>query len=571
MGLTTSLYTGLSGLSASSQLISVTGNNIANVNTTGFKSSRVDFETQIADTLSRGSAPSGELGGTNPVQIGLGARTGAVMRNFNDGSLQPTGVNTELALEGPGFFIVKSGGDTRYTRAGNFKLDNNFNLVTANGDMVQGYAVDSNYQILTGALQPVSIPLGNRTLVEATKNVRFSGNLNANGLTAVNGTVISTDTLYADASQTTPADASTALNGLYNAGGSQLLTDGDILTLTGVTKGGATLPDSTFQVGATNTTRSTANGTTVGDLMAFFQDRLGIDATVPGGTAGVTISNGAIRIEGNSGSVNEIDLSAADFLKNQSTSPTQPLSFTKSQSADGESVRTTFVAYDSLGTVLNMDLNMVLENKSASGTTWRFYAQSGDNSILNRALGNGTLSFNTDGQLAGVTGNVLNLTRSTTGAGTSQGLTLRFDQPSGAVSALTDTTSQLAALGQDGTALGTLTDFSVSNDGRIVGVFSNSQTRDLGQVVVAKFANPDGLIEKGNNLFAVTAASGDAAILTPGSNGVGTVVGGALELSNVDLSQEFINLITASTGFTANSKVLTTADQLVQQLLATLR
>src|SRR4051812_23686409 len=112
MGLTTALYTGLSGLNASSQLISVTGNNIANVNTAGFKSSRADFQTQISDTLSRGSAPSGDQGGTNPMQVGLGTRVGSVTRNFADGSLQPTGLNTDMAIEGDGFFIVDVNGAT---------------------------------------------------------------------------------------------------------------------------------------------------------------------------------------------------------------------------------------------------------------------------------------------------------------------------------------------------------------------------------------------------------------------------------------------------------------------------
>jgi flagellar hook protein FlgE len=234
-------------------------------------------------------------------------------------------------------------------------------------------------------------------------------------------------------------------------------------------------------------------------------------------------------------------------------------------------VRTTFVAYDSLGTPMNLDLNLVLESKTSTGTNWRFYAQSQDDSDLSRVLGNGTLSFDTDGQLQSVAGNAITIDRADTGAFTPQQITLRFDEPAGSVSALTDVNSQISAPSQDGTPIGTLEDFSVAEDGTIVGVFSNSELRNLGQVVLANFANPGGLMETGTNLYAVTGASGDAAIVTPGTGGAGGVVGGAIELSNIDLSQEFINLITASTGFSANSRVLSTSDRLMQELLATIR
>ena len=95
MGLSTALYTGLSGLTAASQMISVSGNNIANVNTTAYKSTRADFETQISQTLKNASAPTANLGGTNPAQVGLGVRLAAISRNFTDGATQATGVNTD--------------------------------------------------------------------------------------------------------------------------------------------------------------------------------------------------------------------------------------------------------------------------------------------------------------------------------------------------------------------------------------------------------------------------------------------------------------------------------------------
>src|SRR5689334_21252181 len=109
MGITSSLQTGLSGLSASQQQIDVVGNNIANVNTVGFKSSRLDFKTQFLQNFSFGSAPNGDLGGTNPLQIGLGASTGSITKDFSDGSLQVTGVPTNLAIQGQGMFVLQDG------------------------------------------------------------------------------------------------------------------------------------------------------------------------------------------------------------------------------------------------------------------------------------------------------------------------------------------------------------------------------------------------------------------------------------------------------------------------------
>jgi len=179
MGLTTSLHTGLTGLDANSQKLNVAGNNISNVNTHGYKKSRISFETAISENLKQATGPDGELGGTNPAQIGLGTKTAAVTKDFSNGSLQPTGVNTDMAIEGEGFFSVRQGGTERYTRAGNFDLDKDFNLVTPDGWQVQGYGVDDNFQLVQGQLETVNIPLGNMTIAEATETVRLGGNLNA--------------------------------------------------------------------------------------------------------------------------------------------------------------------------------------------------------------------------------------------------------------------------------------------------------------------------------------------------------------------------------------------------------
>ena len=180
-GITSSLNTALSGLATSQQQIGVVGNNIANVNTVGFKASALDFKTQFLQNFSFGSAPSGNLGGTNPLQIGLGATSGAITKNFSDGSLQATGVNTNLAIQGNGFFVLRQGTQQVYTRDGSFQLNGLNQLVSGTGQLVQGYTVDSNFNIVPGALTSISIPVGQASVAQATTSVKIAGQLDANG------------------------------------------------------------------------------------------------------------------------------------------------------------------------------------------------------------------------------------------------------------------------------------------------------------------------------------------------------------------------------------------------------
>lgn len=569
MGLAGALYTSLTGLNGNSNILSVAGNNIANVNTTAFKSSRVVFETQISQTLSNGSVPTDKVGGSNPSQVGLGTRMSSIRRNFTNGPLQPTGVNTDVAIDGNGFFIVETGGSRYFTRSGNFALDRDFNLVNPNGALVQGYAVDEDFQIVEGVLSDLNIPMGILTLAEQTKDVKFAGNLNAGGDVATVGSFIETQALYSDAGATTLALDTTDLTSIYNAAGDQLFATDDIITFTGMTKGGAAIPDKTFKVGSlgANETYDDA-GTTVEDLMSFINQVLGLDDT---NGASVTMINGKITVEGNTGEDNDIVIDDANFIVNQTTSPAVPLNFVKSRDADGESVRTTFISYDTLGNPLTLDMTVVLEEKSLTGTTWRYYTQSEDDTDLDRHLGDGVLTFDTSGQLVSVTEPSVSIDRTGTGAFSPQKISFTFADDFGSVSALYDVTSQMSSIFQDGSPIGTLEDFSIGEDGVITGIFSNSLLRSLGQISLAMFANNEGLEELGANLYRPSVNSGTATVIAPRTSGSGRVIGRSLELSNVELADEFVTLINASTGFSANSRVLTTADQLMQELLSSVR
>ncbi|MEO0586078.1 MAG: flagellar hook-basal body complex protein [Planctomycetota bacterium] len=570
MALTTAMFTSLTGLDTSSQLLNVTGNNIANVNTTAFKKSRVSFQTQISRNLRNASAPTDLLGGTNPAQVGLGTQIGAITRNFENGPLQPTGSNTDVAVEGNGFFIVDVNGSRHFTRDGGFTLDQDNNLVQpGSGGLVQGFGVDQDFSIVNGVLGNVNIPIGTLSIAEPTENVQFAGNLNAGGDVATLGAIIDFAAMYTDAAQTTAATAATDLTTILDDTGTAIFAAGDVITLTGATRGGATISDKTFEIGGTATTPDDS-GTTVQDFMDFLEAVLGLD---DGNGADITLTAGSIQITGNTGLANDLVIDDGDLILNQGTTPSVPFDTTKTQTADGESIRTTFLAYDSLGNPVTVDMTVVLENKDSGGTDWRFYTHSDDDTDLETFLGDGTAQFDNNGQLIAITDSTITVNRNNVGSVNPLQFDINFqnDGNTGAVTALNEVNSQISATFQDGSGIGTLEDFTVSADGTITGVFSNGLLRDLGRIPIAMFANNAGLEEMGGNLFRPTPNSGIPVIVTPTTGGSGRLIGQTVELSNVDLAEEFLNLISASTGFSASSRVLSTSDQLIQELLATIR
>lgn len=571
MGLNTSLYTGLTGIAANSQAIDVAGNNIANVNTNAFKSSRANFESQIAQTKRSGSAPSGQLGGTNPSQIGFGVRLGSITEDFTNGAINATGVATDLAIEGDGFFVVNDNGTQRFTRNGNFSVDQDFNLTTASGGLVQGYDVDDEFNIVEGVLTDVSIPVGVTTIASPTTEVKFAGNLNAGGDVATQGSVTDFEQLFSDAGATTDATGATALTAITKADLTNPFALGDVITISGATRGGSTIPDRTFEINAAPTLGVDADdfGTTLQDFADFLNDIFGINNTaVP---AGVAITGGVLSLTGNIGSANGIGFDDTNLIVNAGTAPTTPLALNTSQQADGESTLTTFAAFDSLGNPLTVNLVTTLTTKDANGTVWSFSATAEDDTDLNTFLGTGTASFDTEGQFIGLNNSGLTLDRTDTGAENPLQIALAFTDPFGSVTSLVDQTTELRTLSQDGYPIGSLEDFDISLDGTITGAFTNGLRRTLGKIPVATFANNNGLRQVGGSLYEAENNSGNPSIVTGGTAGAGSVVSRALELSNVELSEEFVSLITASTGFSASSRVITTSDDLIQELLSLVR
>jgi len=570
MALTSALYTGLSGLDVNQTRLNVVGNNIANANTVAFKSSRALFKPQFYVTDAAGSPPNSEFGGTNPSQRGLGATVSTIEKDFTTGSLETTGKATDMAIDGDGFFIVQ-GSEQKFTRDGSFTLNSSNALVTASGDFVQGFGVDDNHNIVPGTVQNVEIPLGQLTQAQQTENVTLIGNLNSSGPIGSGASILNSQALALKTGAVSATlDGTTLLTDLASATtpGTALFASGDSMVLAGK-KGGRSLPTSTFVVGPTST---------VNDMLGFFNQGMGIDTTVTGSpTPGATIENiggqTKLVVTGNLGKENSLSMTGSGFLNSGGQSP---LTFADGQnsagvlsSPTGESVHTSFVAYDSLGTPVTVDVTAVLESKDDQGNVWRFFATSGDDTDINTVpsngivLGNGTLTFDANGALKDSTNTTITIDRTNTGAGTPVTLKMDFSH----MTSLTSTNSNMVMTQQDGSPIGTLNSFSIGADGTIVGSFTNGLTQTLGQVAMAVFNNPQGLEDRGGNQYVAGANSGVPIITSPDQLGAGQIRSGALELSNVDLSKEFINLIIASTGFSASSRVITTSDQLITELL----
>jgi flagellar hook protein FlgE len=279
----------------------------------------------------------------------------------------------------------------------------------------------------------------------------------------------------------------------------------------------------------------------------------------------VTVSSaGEIVVTSNLGEVNAVELDAGSIV-NRTGVISSPFTFSTVSQAVGEGVTTSFGVYDSLGNLVDVRLRAVVESKSDTGTVWRFYAESTGDSDLSPMLGTGTITLDANGQFVGATGTDLSIDRAGAGSTTPLAFTLDFSGLTGLASPSGD--SDLLMASQNGAPAGVLTNFEIDQDGIVTGVYSNQQEQVLGQVALATFINDEGLVAQNDNVFVPGPNSGDVTIVAPRTGTAGSIIAGALEQSNVEIAREFIGLITYSTGISASSRVVRTADELLQELL----
>jgi len=554
------MLVGFTGIQSNSVGVDTVGNNLANVNTTAFKGQRAIFETLLYQTISEGEAPSATSGGTNPRQIGSGSGVASLQRNFNQGGLDSTGFPSDLAIEGDGFFVIDGPENGQvYTRDGSFRLDETQTMVTAGGNPLQVFAADDAGVIQPGTLTNLLIPLGSTNPAVATQNVLMNGQLDSNTGLATQGAVVLSQALMTASG---PATGSTALTSLVDAVGVPLFATDDELQIN-ASKGGIAIQSSTFVVGTT--------GSTVDDLASHLQDVLGI-ATDPalGDMPGVMVSDGtdaptgALVVRSNPGAINAVELDASSIV-NLTGLAASPFNFTTAEEAVGEGVTTSFGVFDSLGNLVEVRLRASLESKSDAGTTWRFFAESENDSDLSHLLGTGTISFDPNGQFVSATGTDISIDRANSGSATPLVFTLDFASLTGLASANGE--SEFLMASQDGAPAGIMTGYSIDDLGIVTAAFSNQQTQVLAQIPLATFRNNAGLVALNENNFVEGANSGAVNIVTAQTGVAGAIRAGALEQANVEIAREFVNLIQSSTGISSASRVVRVADQLLQELL----
>lgn len=433
-----SMFAGVSGLKNHQTRMDVIGNNIANVNTLGFKASRVTFAETYSQTLQGASAPQSNVGGTNPMQIGLGVNIASIDVIHTQGNTQTTGVTTDLMIDGNGFFIVANGAQQYYTRAGNFTFDTAGNLVSSsNGLLVQGWMADADGNINTNAtVGNIRLPLGTTIPPRATENMVFEG-------------------------------------GLYP---------------------GATMPDYT-----------------------------------------------------------DLDNVVA-----------------------GDTMITTTKVYDSQGVAHTITVEFARTGPAANAWEWRYSVDGADlpyttgtdgagNTVyIPDYTGGGDLTFNSNGIIQ--TGLTDTITITGLGGADDLNITLDFSQLNQYASE-NEAEVKCPDQNQDGYAAGTLDSYTIDQTGTIVGVFTNGMRRNIAQVAVATFSNPGGLLNAGGSLFSVSSNSGSAAIGSAGQSGRGAIKPGSVEMSNVDLSEQFTDMIITQRGFQSNSRIITTSDEMLQELV----
>lgn len=412
------LFIGSSGLAANSAALDVIGNNLANINTTGFKGQRTVFKDVVYQTMGVGTSASSTVGGTNPTQVGFGVGVGSIGALFSQGNLNPTGRNLDAGIQGTGFFVVRNGQDTAFTRAGSFGVDSAGFLtdpgtgfrVQRFGAVGEGSATEPAFQV--GGNLDIQVPFGSGAAGFASTEVRYQGNLSSSLQVGESGTTA----IQIYDTQSTPR----------------------ALTVT-------------FTKTAANTYTATA-----------------------------TVSNGTATI------------------------PATPITF------------------DSAGLLVSP----------------------------------ASLSVAISG-IPGVGAQTINLLLGT------PGIANGLSQFGGATT--------VSAVSQDGSGFGTLTDVAIDSSGVVQGKFTNGRTIGLAQLAVAGFNNADGLLRTGNNYFQSSVASGEALIGLAGQGGRGSVVGGSLESSNVDIAGEFAKLIVAQRGFEVNAKTISTTSDTLQSLVNILR
>jgi len=541
--MSSALMSGVTGLRAHEKMLDVAGNNLANVNTYGYKAGRVGFAEQLAQTLKEATQPTAALGGTNPQQIGSGVTVSSIDRNMVQGTLINTGAPLDLAMDGQGFFVAHDGSQDVYTRVGHFAIDANYNLVDPSTSYrvqrIGSAGVAEGFQDVGS--DDIRIPYDVALPAKATTEVTYSGNLSANADNPTRA-MLTSSTKYTVSGAI--AGGTTALAALDQTSG---MAAGDTIAISGTDADGT--PVSTNWV--------LAGGETLGDLITQ------ISGAFTGATASLDGGDIHLRDDG-SGGYSQTDL-LLTYTPSAAGTFDLPGHFEMLEAGGEESRNATIEVFDTYG---NSYVLSVAFARTKTKNTWDAVVMgvSGGTSAIDDRRITG-ISFNQDGSFGGTTD--------------SQTFTIRYGGPADSPASLNvqlGTTGQYDGLSQfggfstvkaatqDGYEAGYLSSLSVSREGDLMGMFTNGVRSTIATIKVATFQNPAGLESVGNSYYQTSANSGDAIPTRALSGGAGAVTGGSLERSNVEVAQEFVTLIQAQNGFQANARTIRVTNDMLREL-----
>jgi len=554
------LSAGVTGLQAHQKMLDIAGNNLANVNTTAFKGSRITFAELLSETIKNASQPTTTIGGTNPQQMGSGVGIAGISPNMSQGNIVNTGNPLDLAIEGEGYFVVSDGSQNFYTRAGVFAVDAASNLVDpTTGYLVQrigSVGVSDGFQ--TAGDSNVHVPYDVAMAARATTEIRIVGNLSADAqlpttqtnvlesqavYTTNNGTTAVETTLIDDLDQTTTGTYSSAT-----------------IEVTGYEHDGTPLNDAA--------PLAVTAATTIQNLIDHINTVLG--AT----NAEASLSHGKITITDIDSGFSKSDIKLA-FTNSGTADWTEP-SYFEIPTIGGEGIKSVNITvHDTQGGKHVLTGAFV---RTDTANTWDMVLTSitGDISEItfdNRRIED--ISFDAgDGSYAGLTGTddaelVVTFAHDTTNP---QTITINMGT-SGQLDGLTQFSGNSTAVAreQDGYEAGSLSTVSVDSEGTLIGVFSNGIKKDIATIQIALFQNTSALESMGSGYFNFSANSGGAVATQALSGGAGSIHGGALEKSNADVATEFVNMIQAQNGFQANARTIRVANDILKELTNLIR
>ena len=552
-----SLLTGISGLRGHQKMLEVVGNNLANLNTTAFKSSRVIFSDLMYE-VQRGtsSSSSGLLGSVNSVQIGTGSRLSQVDVNFAQGNLDSTGNDLDLALDGGGFFVASSAERTYFTRAGAFSLDESGYLSDpSTGFLVKRFGTLGEVETDVPAFQTkgddrIYVPKGVSIPGQVSTELNVKGNLISTATGPVAQELMSSTPFLTGGVAATP---STLLTDLDNNTVDYVV--GDKILIAGRKSDGTNPAISEMAVDATTTV-----GQFITELNTAFPD------------ATVTLNSlGQIVATANTTGPSFLSISFSDGPTNTGrTDFEENEMIMTNQGKDEDSFSQAVEVFDESGAGHSINLTFTKQADS----TWTVNASLSplDGTMLDDSVVG--LAFQPNGSFAQVTGTGLgdaNITVQFRGMPSSQTIGLKFGAPSSfdGLTSLGQATS--LELSPNGFPPGELSEVQIDTDGKVFGLASNGLKIPLAQLAIAAFRNPDGLVAIGNNYYTSSLASGTPDYGTALTGSRGAVRSGQLESSNVDLALEFTRLIIAQRGFSANARTITVTDEILQELTSIIR